>query len=40
MDIGRLQFKLADRCYFDLLRKCLLNITEAMKSRNFSFLFP
>ena len=41
MDIGRLQFKLADRCYFDLLRKCLLYITtEAMKSRNFSFLFP
>ena len=38
MDIGKLQFKLADRCYFQLLRKCSLNITEAVKSRNFSFL--
>ena len=38
MDIGKLQFKLADRCYFQLPRKCSLNITEAVKSRNFSFL--
>ena len=35
MDIGKLQFKLADRRYFELLRKCSLNITEAVKSRNF-----
>ena len=28
MDIGKLQFKLADRCYFELLCKCSLNITE------------
>ena len=40
MDIGKLQFKLADRRYFELLRKCSLNITEAVKSRNFSFLLP
>ena len=28
MDIGKLQFKLADHRYFVLLRKCSLNITE------------
>ena len=28
MDIGKLQFKLADHRYFELLRKCSLNITE------------
>ena len=40
MDIGKLQFKLADRRYFELLRKCSLNITEVVKSRNFSFFLP
>ena len=29
MDIRKLQFKLADRRYFVLLRKCSLNITES-----------
>ena len=32
MDIAKLQLKLADRCYFELLRKCSLNITKAVKS--------
>ena len=32
MDIGKLQLKLADRFYFELLRKCSLNITKAVKS--------
>ena len=40
MDIGKLQFKLADRRYFESLRKCSLNSTEAVKSRNFGFLLP
>ena len=40
MDIGKLHYKQADRRYFDSLRKCLLNITEAMKSRNFRSCFP
>ena len=42
MDIGKLQFMLADRRYLtaDLLRKCSLNITEAVKSRNFRSCFP
>ena len=42
MDIGKLQFMLADRRFLtaDLLRKCSLNITEAVKSRNFRSCFP
>ena len=32
MDIAKLQLQLADRCYFELLRKCSLNITKAVKS--------
>ena len=32
MDIAKLQLKLADRCYFELLRKCSQNITKAVKS--------
>ena len=32
MDIAKFQLKLADRCYFELLRKCSQNITKAVKS--------